>query len=70
MKNQLTNIEVEKGNISKKIDELTQSLSNTNVVETPFGEKPKIKRKKKVSNSDINTEVNINEEIKKIFTRE
>ena len=66
MKNQLTNIEVEKGNISKKIQDLTNSIANTNIVETTFTEKkPKEIKKKKVSNSDID----INEEIKNIFTK-
>ena len=58
MRNQLTNIEVEKGNISKKIDELTQSLSNTNIVETPFVKNSYLK--KLFKNSFIFHAVDIN----------
>ena len=68
MKNQLSNIEDEKSNISKKIEELTESLENNNVVETPFKIKMSKKSKRSI-NSDIDEDIDLNEEIKQIFLK-
>ena len=68
MKNQLSNIEDEKSNISKKIEELTESLENNNVVETPFKRKMSKKLKRSI-NSDIDEDIDLNEEIKQIFLK-
>ena len=45
MKEQLGNIEMEKSNITKKIEDLTQSIGNTNIVETPFKVEKDVKEK-------------------------
>ena len=68
MKNQLSNIENEKSNISKKIDELTETLESNNVVETPFKQKI-FKKSQKSSKSDMDQEIDLNEEIKQIFSK-
>ena len=68
MKEQLTDIENEKSNISEKISELTNSLGQTNLVKNPFKQK-KIIKIKKPETSNTSLERDISEEIKKIFSK-
>ncbi len=74
MKDQLGNIEMEKSNITKKIEDLTQTIGSTNIVESPFGvEKDTNKKffhKENVPTKDYEKkEIDINSEIKKIFIK-
>ena len=68
MKEQLTDIENEKSNISDKISELTKSLGQTNLVNHPFREN-KVVKKIKSEKSSSKKEVDLSEEIKKIFSK-
>ena len=67
MKDQLTDIENEKSNISEKISELTKSIGQTNLIKNPF-EQQKIVKKIKSQHKD--TDVDLDEQIKKIFNSE
>ena len=74
MKKQLGNIEMEKSNITKKIEDLTQTIGNTNIVETPFKVEKDVKEKffSKENNQEKNyekKEIDIDTEIKKIFIK-
>ena len=69
MKEQLTDIENEKSNISDKISELTKSLGQTNLVNHPFKEN-KVVKKIKYEKSSSKKEVDLSEEIKKIFSKQ
>ncbi len=74
MKDQLGNIEMEKSNITKKIEDLTQSIGNTNIVETPFKVEKDVKKNffSKENDQEKNyekKEIDINTEIKKIFIK-
>ncbi len=62
MKNQLSKIEIEKTDISKKVEDLNKLFSKSNIVETSF--------KSSANQSDAkkdNTNLDIDKEIKKIF---
>ena len=68
MKDQLTDIENEKSNISDKISELTKSLGQTNLIKAPFQKDvniDKIKTKKHRNKENLN----LDEQIKKIFSK-
>ena len=64
MKEQLTDIENEKSKISNKISELTESLGQTNLVKSPFKQNKVVK---KISSQKVDENIDINEQIKKIF---
>ena len=64
MKEQLTDIENEKSNISNKISELTESLGQTNLVKSAFKQDKVVK---KISSKKIDENIDINDQIKKIF---
>ena len=64
MKEQLTDIEIEKINISNKISELTESLGQTNLVKSAFKQDKVVK---KISSKKIDENIDINDQIKKIF---
>ena len=64
MKEQLTDIENEKSNISNKISELTESLGQTNLIKSPFKQDKVVK---KISSKKIDENIDINDQIKKIF---
>ena len=72
MKDQLGNIEMEKTNISKKIEDLSKTIEKTNIVETPFKKDQETKKDnifQETSSIENNKkkEIDINTEIKKIF---
>jgi len=73
MKDQLGNIEIEKTNISKKIEDLSKTIEKTNIVESPFKKENESKldntfQENLSINNNKKKEVDINTEIKKIFT--
>ena len=72
MKDQLGNIEMEKTNISKKIEDLSKTIEKTNIVESPFKKENESKLDNTFQenipiNNNKKKEVDINNEIKKIF---
>ena len=72
MKDQLGNIEMEKTNISKKIEDLSKTIEKTNIVESPFKKENESKldntfQENLSINNNKKKEVDINTEIKKIF---
>ena len=72
MKDQLGNIEMEKTNISKKIEDLSKTIEKTNIVESPFKKENESKldntfQENLPINNNKKKEVDINNEIKKIF---
>ena len=66
IKGQLNEIESEKSNISRKIDDLTDTLSKTKVVTKIFEDQNEFNNNK---NSEERT-LNISEEIEKIFSKQ
>ena len=66
MKSQLSDIEKEKSKISEKISELTNSLSETNLIKSPFKEKNIKKISPYIRNSDTN--LDISTKVKNIFS--
>ena len=74
MKEQLGNIETEKSNITKKIEDLTQTIGSSNIVDTTFKVEKDINNKP-ISNDNnlkkkyVKKEIDINTEIKKIFIK-
>lgn len=73
MRDQLGNIETEKINISKKIEDLSKTIEKTNIVESPFLKEHDIKSdnsfQENLPNKNIKKkQIDINSEIKKIFT--
>ena len=74
MKEQLGNIETEKSNITKKIEDLTQTIGSSNIVDTSFKVEKDINNKP-ISNDNnlkkkyVKKEIDINTEIKKIFIK-
>ena len=68
MKDQLSDIESEKSNISEKISELTKSLGQTNLIKNPFKKNKDINEIKSKKRQEIK-EINIDEEIKSIFQK-
>ena len=66
MKDKLNDIEKEKSNISKKIEDLTDSLSQTKVLTKVFEDKNNLKTEK--TSNKVN-EVDLDNEIKKIFSK-
>lgn len=68
MKDQLSDIESEKSNISEKISELTKSLGQTNLIKNPFQKNKDINEIKSKKRKEIK-EINIDEEIKSIFQK-
>ena len=66
MKDKLNDIEKEKSNISKKIEDLTDSLSQTKVLTKVFEDKNNLKTEK--TSNKVN-EVDLDSEIKKIFSK-
>ena len=74
MKEQLGNIETEKSNITKKIEDLTQTIGSSNIVDTSFKVEKDINNKPVSNDNNLKKkyekkEVDINSEIKKIFIK-
>ena len=74
MKEQLGNIETEKSNITKKIEDLTQTIGSSNIVDTSFKVEKDINNKPVSNENNLKKkyekkEVDINSEIKKIFIK-
>ena len=74
MKDQLGNIETEKSNITKKIEDLTKTIGNTNVVETPFkvetdNNENSFFQDNALRKNDKKKNIDIDAEIKKIFIK-
>ena len=74
MKEQLGNIETEKSNITKKIEDLTQTIGSSNIVDTTFKVEKDINNKPISNDNNLKKkyekkEVDINSEIKKIFIK-
>ncbi len=74
MKEQLGNIETEKSNITKKIEDLTQTIGSSNIVDTTFKVEKDINNKPISNDNNLKKkyekkEIDINTEIKKIFIK-
>ena len=69
MKDQLSNIEQEKNTISKHIQELNNSIGQTNIVTSAFVKESSQNEVKVEKKSNYKNKMKLNEEIKKIFSK-